>query len=143
MTALYFRLSGLCHLPVSHPLYCSPCRPGPLARRSFGPRLRRRSARSTSAAVCFRSSGGELPVFVQLVIYPGPSYSPTPPPTQLDCRVCGRVNPCRRPRGLRDCWDHVEGIGEVDGNHQALCQLPRNRCLPQADGPVWRQTIDW
>lgn len=31
----------------------------------------------------------------------------------------------------------VEAVRAPDGNHQALCQLPRNRGLAEANGPVW------
>ena len=32
---------------------------------------------------------------------------------------------------------HVEAVTAPDGNHQALCQLPRHWSLAETDGPVW------
>lgn len=46
------------------------------------------------------------------------------------------------PFGLNIYRHHVEAVGEADGDHQTLCQLPRHWCLPSADGPIWRQAFD-
>lgn len=35
----------------------------------------------------------------------------------------------------------MEAVRAPDGNHQALCQLPRNRGLAEANGPVWRPAL--
>jgi hypothetical protein len=37
----------------------------------------------------------------------------------------------------------VEAVRAPDGNHQALCQLPRNRGLAETNGPVWRPAFNW
>lgn len=85
--------------------------------------------------------------------------SPGPPPTSADENVPEVLltlpsytlglrnstfsfeNNCiLRPLGL--FAHHVEAHGEVDGHHQALRQLPRNRCLAEADGPIWGPTLN-
>jgi len=38
--------------------------------------------------------------------------------------------------------DVMEGLGEVDGDHQALFRLPSYRCQPAADGSIWGKAID-
>jgi hypothetical protein len=45
-----------------------------------------------------------------------------------------------RPFGLYT--HYVEAFRAADGNHQALCQLPRNRCLAEADGPIRRPSLN-
>ena len=36
----------------------------------------------------------------------------------------------------------VEGVGNADGNHQALFELSSHRGQPPTDGAVWGTTLD-